>query len=166
MSEQSALAYQDRRQTPRAHLNEPARLRPNDWSSIEVEVINVSAGGFQARCDASLKIHSYVSLEVPAFGVVSARVVWCKDGRFGGRFVQPIDPRLCSWLHSESGGDRLPQMARLRLLRDKRGATAIEYGMIIAFIAIAAVVAIKSVATATTAKWNVVSENVSNHMAG
>ena len=51
----------------------------------------------------------------------------------------------------------------LRLLRDHKAATAIEYAMIAAGIAFAAVVAIRSVAAATNNMWNVVSDNVINN---
>jgi pilus assembly protein Flp/PilA len=51
-----------------------------------------------------------------------------------------------------------------RLFRDEKAATAIEYGMIVAFIAIAIIVAVQAVASATNAKWNVVSQNVAEHM--
>jgi hypothetical protein len=115
MHEQTVSTMKDRRCSPRAHVNELARLRPNDWSAIQVEVLNFSAGGFRATCDATLKIHSYVSLEVPGFGVVSAKIVWCKEGQFGGRFVQPIDPRLCAWLQSaedEQCKEPAPEVAK------------------------------------------------------
>ena len=47
-----------------------------------------------------------------------------------------------------------------RLLGDKRGATAVEYGMIIALIVVAMVTALNGVANATTNKWNFVSNTV------
>ena len=49
-----------------------------------------------------------------------------------------------------------------RLLRDNRGATAIEYGLIIALIVIAIIVAMQSLATQTTNLWGFVTEKVTN----
>ena len=49
-----------------------------------------------------------------------------------------------------------------RLLRDNRGATAIEYGLIIALIVIAIIVAMQSLATQTTILWGRVSDNITN----
>ena len=53
-------------------------------------------------------------------------------------------------------------MARYKrsLLSDERGATAIEYGLIIAMIVLAMFVALTSVADATTNMWNMVSTKV------
>jgi hypothetical protein len=93
----------DRRKARRFALNEPARIQPNEWSTVYGEVVDLSSGGFRARCEASLKTHSYVALEVPGFGVVTARTVWCKDGEFGAKFIHPVDPRLCAWTVSSAG---------------------------------------------------------------
>jgi pilus assembly protein Flp/PilA len=48
----------------------------------------------------------------------------------------------------------------IRMWADKRGATAVEYGLILALIALAAVTAIRGVATETTDMWNNVSDTV------
>ena len=47
-----------------------------------------------------------------------------------------------------------------RLLRDNRGATAIEYGLIVALIVIAIIVAMQSLANETIALWGYVSQQV------
>jgi Flp pilus assembly pilin Flp len=51
-----------------------------------------------------------------------------------------------------------------KLLREEKAATAIEYAMIVAFIAIAATAAIMGTASRTNVMWNHVSGNVINHM--
>jgi len=51
-----------------------------------------------------------------------------------------------------------------KLLRDRKAATAIEYGMIVAFIAIAAMGAIISFGGRTNSMWNKVSQNVADNM--
>ena len=51
-----------------------------------------------------------------------------------------------------------------KLLRDEKAATAIEYAMIVSFIAIAAMAAIISVAGKTNNMWNNVSGNVVANM--
>jgi hypothetical protein len=113
-------------------LKEPARLRPNDWSSLEVEVLDFSPQGFRASCDAALKIRSYVTLDVPGFGAVPAQVVWCKDGAFGARFLQPIDPQLCGWTRGEddplawqeAAPEEAREVARLLAVRIRRDVRA------------------------------------------
>jgi pilus assembly protein Flp/PilA len=51
-----------------------------------------------------------------------------------------------------------------RLLRDDRGATAIEYGLIVAMIAMAIIGAVKSVADENNGLWATVEENVTTVM--
>lgn len=48
-----------------------------------------------------------------------------------------------------------------RIVRDERGATAIEYGLIVSLIVIAMVGALNTLADTTTGMWNDVSNNVS-----
>jgi pilus assembly protein Flp/PilA len=54
-------------------------------------------------------------------------------------------------------------LARLGLLRCERGATAVEYGLIIAMIVLAMVAALNNVATKTTDMWNNVATEVTKH---
>jgi pilus assembly protein Flp/PilA len=49
------------------------------------------------------------------------------------------------------------------LLHDRRGATAIEYGLILALIAVACVGAFGSFGNALSAKWNYVASTVLSH---
>lgn len=52
-------------------------------------------------------------------------------------------------------------MRRMKeLLQDRRGATAVEYGLILSLIFLAMVAAIQGVATETTTMWNNVSKAV------
>ena len=54
-----------------------------------------------------------------------------------------------------------PNMTRIfKLLRDKRGATAIEYGLIAALIAVAAITAMTSIGTKLSTTFNNVSSNL------
>jgi pilus assembly protein Flp/PilA len=47
-----------------------------------------------------------------------------------------------------------------RLARDRKGATAVEYGFIVALIVIAVMASIQGLASTTTAMWNNVSDRV------
>ena len=51
-----------------------------------------------------------------------------------------------------------------RLLRDNRGATAIEYGLIVSLVVIACIVALRGVADENTGLWATVVELVSEVM--
>ncbi|MEC3948955.1 Flp family type IVb pilin [Sphingobium sp. HWE2-09] len=54
-------------------------------------------------------------------------------------------------------------LARWGLMRCERGATAVEYGLIIAVIVLAMVAALNNVATKTTGMWNNVATEVTKH---
>ena len=51
-----------------------------------------------------------------------------------------------------------------KLLRDNRGATAIEYGLIVALVVIAILVSLQSVADENTGLWALVTSNVTANM--
>lgn len=54
-------------------------------------------------------------------------------------------------------------MRRLKdLMKDRKAATAVEYGLILSLIFLAMVVAVRGVASETTSMWNNVSEAVTN----
>jgi pilus assembly protein Flp/PilA len=55
-------------------------------------------------------------------------------------------------------------MGRIRgVIRDERGATAVEYGLILAMIVLAMMGALSQVASVTTGMWNNISSEVRNH---
>jgi len=54
-------------------------------------------------------------------------------------------------------------LARLRMIRCERGATAVEYGLIIAMIVLVMIAALNNVANKTTGMWNNVATEVTKH---
>ncbi len=85
------------RQEKRTEIDEPARLHPNSWSSLEVRVLDLSAGGFRAQCEARVMVGSPVTIEVEGIGPVHARVTWRRGDRLGAKFDSPIDLSRCRW---------------------------------------------------------------------
>ena len=79
------------RKAKRIALDGPARLHPNAWSSLEVRLIDCSAEGFRAECEARVRPGSLVTLEVPGIGPTEARVTWCRDRELGAQFMRPIE---------------------------------------------------------------------------
>ena len=60
-----------------------------------------------------------------------------------------------------SGAYRRPDMAKfLKLFKNEKGATAIEYGLIAALIAVAAIGAMSSIGTSLSATFTSVSGNL------
>lgn len=100
MSKDEEIEARERR-AQRLSLDEAARLRPNDWSSLEVRMIDISESGFRASCDARLQRGGLVTLEVQGIGSVEAQVEWQRDDTFGARFIDPIDIGKCSWSPTE-----------------------------------------------------------------
>ena len=113
------------RRAERMPLDESTRLRPNEWSSLEIRMIDLSSCGFRANCEARLQLGSRVSLDIPGVGAVDAQVEWQRDDMFGARFFQPIDVAKCSW----SARERVSVLARLLIERAaaaKAGRTEVE----------------------------------------
>ena len=89
------------RQAERLPLDAETRLRPNDWSSLQVRMLDLSAAGFRAQCDARVQPGGGVSLDIPGIGAVDAQVEWQRADQFGARFILPIDLDRCQWNFSE-----------------------------------------------------------------
>ncbi len=85
------------RREKRTEIDEAARLHPNNWSSLEVRVLDISQGGFRAECEARVVAGSPVTLEVPGVGPANAHVTWRRGNRFGAKFDQPLEMDRCVW---------------------------------------------------------------------
>ena len=93
----SGIAGDRAREAERLRVDAEARLRPNDWSSVEVSMLDLSTNGFRASCDARLLPGSAVSIDIPGVGAVDAQVEWQRGRTFGARFFVPIDLAACAW---------------------------------------------------------------------
>lgn len=85
------------RREKRTQVDEAARLHPNDWSSIEVRVLDISSSGFRAECDARILVGTAVTLDVAGVGPLRAYVTWRRGDRFGAKFDLPADLTGCTW---------------------------------------------------------------------
>jgi len=90
------------RRTERLALDESTRLRPNDWSSLEVRMLDISPLGFRAQCEARLQPGGTVTLDIPGLGGVEAQVEWQRGTEFGARFFLPIELERSGWQVGES----------------------------------------------------------------
>lgn len=79
------------RRSERIEVDEKARLKPNDWSSLEVRIVDLSKDGFRAECDATILCGSPIRIALPGLGEVEAQVTWRRHGELGARFMTPID---------------------------------------------------------------------------
>lgn len=83
------------RRSERLPVDETTRLRPNGWSSLEVRMIDLSATGFRAECEAMVMVGGPVWVELPGLGETEAQVTWRRSGEMGAKFVVPIDMDRC-----------------------------------------------------------------------
>ncbi|MFN3944055.1 MAG: PilZ domain-containing protein [Allosphingosinicella sp.] len=113
------------RKSDRIRVGAPTRMRPNDWSSIEVELIDISAGGFKAACEARVLRGSIVTIDLPGLGPVEAQVTWHRAGRIGAKFLTPIDLTATPWRPAQ-GESLLLNLLRQRASARKEGRFADE----------------------------------------
>lgn len=79
------------RNSDRKAVDEAVRLHPNDWSSLEVRLIDCSETGFRAACEARVQSGLLVTLELPGVGSRQAQVSWTNGREFGARFIEPLE---------------------------------------------------------------------------
>lgn len=91
MTDQSTPSH---RAAPRDSLLLLAELRVEaDGRTIgSARIRNLSATGLMADCDTALKEGDRLLLTLRGVGDVAATLNWCRDGRIGLVFDQPIDP--------------------------------------------------------------------------
>ncbi|WP_076744828.1 Flp family type IVb pilin [Sphingomonas jeddahensis] len=65
-------------------------------------------------------------------------------------------------MHRRHGPIKRALIALRRLVRDQRGATAVEYGLILALVFLAMIAAVQGVADETIGMWDYVSNRVVN----
>lgn len=78
------------RKTERIALDQLARLQPNGWSRVEIRLLDCSAAGFRAECEARVRAGDIVTLEGAGFGCAEAQISWTQDGELGARFIDPV----------------------------------------------------------------------------
>ena len=78
-------------QPDRLALDEPARLAPNDWSSVEIRMLECTADFFRAACDIVIRPGSVVTLDVPGVGPARAHVTWRRGTQFAAYFDEPVE---------------------------------------------------------------------------
>jgi len=79
-----------------------SRIRYRGMLSVDVLIRDLAFTGFRADCDVALQPGEHVSIDLPAFGLVPAKVAWCKDGEVGGLFESVVDIRYCVLKPGES----------------------------------------------------------------
>ncbi len=84
------LPATDGRRSERRLVNIAASLREPGASLNEIEIVNLSVGGFAAEVSVPLEVGSIVWLKLPGSEPLSSQVVWVEDGKAGFEFTTPL----------------------------------------------------------------------------
>ena len=90
------------RKSERMAVDETTRLRPNEWSSLEVRIVDISEAGFRAECEATILCGSPIRIDLPGLGETEAQVSWRRSGEIGAQFTVPIDLARCTVARASS----------------------------------------------------------------
>ena len=80
----------DERSEPREPVLHRTRMIDANGAERGVTLVNVSPGGFMARCDDGLNEGDRVTVTLPRLGKVAAEIRWSLGGRIGCRLVRPL----------------------------------------------------------------------------
>ncbi len=80
----------DMRRSARACVSLEATMRELGASGVKAQILNLSIDGFLAETEGSFFTGSYVWIKLPDLGPVSAKIIWSRGGRVGGRFTAPL----------------------------------------------------------------------------
>ncbi|MES1972356.1 MAG: PilZ domain-containing protein [Pseudomonadota bacterium] len=86
----SAKPIEDRG-TTRDEVHYRTRAFGPDARPVSLLIVNISALGLMARCDAPCKVGDRLTVTLPIVGVVIAEIRWSLGGRIGCELDQPID---------------------------------------------------------------------------
>jgi hypothetical protein len=73
----------DERSEPRDEVHYRARAFGPDNRPLNLLLVNISACGMMARCEADYPVGSSVRVHLPVVGLIHAEVRWCLGGRMG-----------------------------------------------------------------------------------
>lgn len=83
------------RKARRVPVSIPSRLRYSGDQLAEIEIKDLSFYGFSASGAVPVDRGSYVSVDLPAIGLVRARIAWIRGEMFGAVFPTAVDVRKC-----------------------------------------------------------------------
>lgn len=81
---------QDERSEPRDAVHHRTRAAHPDGRVLPLVIVNTSAGGLMARCEAPCEPGDRLRVDLPVVGAVQVEVRWSLGGRIGCRLVQPL----------------------------------------------------------------------------
>lgn len=80
----------DERSEPRDAVHHRTRAGFPDGRLVAFTIVNTSASGLMARCDAACEPGDRVRVDLPIVGPIPMEVRWSLGGRIGCRFAQSL----------------------------------------------------------------------------
>ena len=105
----AALATKDDRAVSRDEVHYRARAFGPDAKPVSILIVNISALGLMARCDAAYAVGDRLRITLPVVGVIAAEVRWSLGGRIGCALDSPIALSDYYDLLAVMAGGREPQ---------------------------------------------------------
>jgi hypothetical protein len=81
----------DERGTPRDEVHFRTRAFGPDARPVNLLIVNISALGLMARCDAAYVRGDRLTITLPVVGIVVAEIRWLLGGRIGCELERPIE---------------------------------------------------------------------------
>lgn len=91
MASRAAVQLRDERVMGRDEVHYRARGYGPDAKQVPLVIVNISALGLMARCDAPYRPGERLRIALPVVGVVVAEIRWALGGRIGCELDRTID---------------------------------------------------------------------------
>jgi hypothetical protein len=79
------------KRAPRIDLRRPAILVDSTGRERDVNILDVSGGGFRLRISEGLRIGEFVTIKVDRGSSFEAQIRWVVGNEAGGMFLNPVD---------------------------------------------------------------------------
>jgi len=100
-----AVAAQEDRSAPRSRVTIPGTLRPSGSKGFQVQIKDLSLGGFSATAINRMHVGTVCWLTLPGLESLQAEVVWWENGVVGCAFSQLLSPVVHDNLLARWRGD-------------------------------------------------------------
>lgn len=100
-----AIAAQEDRSAPRSRVSIPGNLRPSGSKGFQVQIKDLSLGGFSATAINRMHPGTVVWLSLPGLESQQAEVIWWEEGVVGCAFSQLLSPIVHDNLLARWRGD-------------------------------------------------------------
>ncbi len=91
MASKASFVSNDDRATGRDEVHFRAKAFGPDAQPVPIIIVNMSAMGLMARCEADLQPGDSFTIQLPIIGTIGAQIRWSLGGRIGCELDQTIN---------------------------------------------------------------------------